>query len=167
MIRRVLAVAITLLCPGIAAPDSYEVRVSALPGGLFRVAGESVLLDAPTCVRPAIGAPAQLDVAARTLTFPKARLVCRVDRLLRPVAPPAGLYDLRVTERAPDLFDTRLDGWLIATADCPVPARETPARIVIDGRGDRILLTAPDHPRASITGRVTCRIRQVLTEVSF
>ena len=147
--------------------DRHAVRITSLAGDLYAVEGQSVLLHMPRCLRGAHQEEALIDLEARAVWFDGAAGACAIHRLMRAVDPTPGLYDLRVTSRFPDIYESEIHGWKFQTESCDAPAKDALAKAVIDGRGDRLLITAPEHPNASITGRVTCAIVAVFTELAF
>jgi hypothetical protein len=164
---RAAAAALALLAPPAAAGGLHDARVTSLAGDLYAVEGESVLLHMPRCLRAADRAPATIDLDKKAVWIEGSPGACAIHRLLRPVQAALGLYDLRLTSRFADIYEAEIHGWMFLTEDCPAPAQDAPSKAVIDGRADRLLIPAPDNPAASVTGRVTCPIVAVLTELAF
>jgi hypothetical protein len=156
-----------LVCLGVAAADkaAYTVHLSSVRDGFYRIHEEGIMLHMPDCLRPCAACPAMVQLAQRSVDFSGA--TCTFERVLRQMKPVVGLYDIWVTSYGRDLYGTRIGGWLIETRECRVDAVETPTRIVIDRKNDRMLIEAADHPDASLSGRVTCPILRVYSEVLF
>ena len=164
--RPALAVA-ALLFAAPAVAERHAARISAVAGELYAVEGHEVLLHLPRCAPALRGAEAEIDLAARAVWLAGASHACAIHRMLRPVTPAAGRYDLTVAPAGPSVLATPVDGWVFVVEGCDGLPNRAAARLVIDGAGDRLLVEAPDHPAASITGRVTCAVRRVLTELRF
>lgn len=161
---RRLAVALgALALLGAMGKMAFTVQLSSVRDGFYRVQGQGFLLQMPDCLRPCAFCDATVQLADRRVLFEGGG--CRFERVLRRMEPAHGLYDIWVTRFGRDFYGTRIGGWLIETRGCSVDAAETASRVVVDGRTDRILLSAPDHPDASITGRVTCPILRIYSEV--
>ena len=163
--RRVPAAILLCLAVGAASKAAYTVHMSSVRDGYYRIHEEDIMLHMPACLRPCAACPATVQLARRAVDF--SGTTCAFETVLRQMKPVVGLYDIWVTSYGRDLYGTRVGGWLLETRECPVTAMETPARIVIDRKSDRILLETPDHPAASLSGRVSCPILRVYSEVLF
>lgn len=163
--RRLAAAAALALLLAAMGKASFTVQLSSIRDGLYEAHDIGILLDMPDCLHPCLYCDVFIDIATHDAVFTDR--ACRIERAYREMIPVVGRYDIWLTRRGRDLYETRIGGWLIETASCPVDAAGTETRVVIDRRDDRLLLAAPDHPRASITGRVTCPIRRVYSELLF
>jgi hypothetical protein len=144
---------------------SFTVQVSSMRDGFYELHDLGILLDMPDCLHPCLYCDVFIDIRTHEAVF--ADRACAIERAYREMVPVLGRYDIWLTRRGRDLYATRIGGWLIETGSCPVDAAETETRVVIDRRDDRLLIVIPEHPQASITGRVTCSIRKVYSELLF
>ncbi len=163
--RRVAVALAALLLLGGMGRAAFVLHLSSVRDGFYRIHEEGVLLQMPECLWPCAFCEATFDLSDRSVAFGGER--CRVARVLRLMRPVVGRYDIEATSLGRDFYGTRVGGWLLETRGCAVEAAAMPTRVVIDRADDRMLLEAPDHPDASVTGRVTCPILRVYGEVLF
>lgn len=165
LFRRLAAAlgAVLLIAP--TAEAGYDVRMSSVRDGLYRLYGVGVLLDMRGCMRPCAKCTAFLDTETHEIVFTER--ACAIDHAYREVRPTLGRTDLVLTPRGRDFYVTPGRDWLFETEGCTVRQPEVATRVVIDGRADRLLMSVPDHAEASVTGRVSCRIEAVYIEVEL
>jgi hypothetical protein len=164
-LRRLAAAlaAVLLLCP--PAKADYDVRMSSFREGFYRLYGVGVLLDMPSCMRPCAQCAGRFETDGPRIVF--AERACAVERAYRVITPMTGRSDLVLRRRGRDLYVSDDLDWLFETEGCAVEGGAIETRVVIDNRANRLLMTAPDHPDASITGRVGCAIRAVHVKVTL
>jgi hypothetical protein len=164
-VLRAAAAALALCVATPAHGKAFNARLFGLSGDFYRVVDAGALLEMPGCDRPCPSCAAVIDFDARTARF--AGATCRIAWQYRASAPPAGLHDGRVDRVAPGFYAVVGGGLLIEAPSCAVAARGVPMRLVATPGAQRMLLSAPDHPQASITGRVSCPIMRVWRAVAF
>jgi hypothetical protein len=143
----------------------FATRLFALTGDYYSVVDTDGLIEMRDSGRPCARCAATLDFERRIASFKGAQ--CEITRQFRMINPPPGLHDTVVTRVGPNLYAVDDGNYVFRTPRCDVDARAMQARIVVNPPARRLLFHAPDHPNASITGRVTCAFSRAYVELGF
>jgi hypothetical protein len=162
---RLFATALSaILLTASGAGAGYDIRMSSVRAGFYLIYDVGVLLDMPDCMRPCAKCSAFFDTDAQTVIF--AERACAVAGAYRAIEPTPGRTDIVLSPRGRDLYVSAGRDWLFETDGCAVTGAEIATRVVIDGRRNRLLMEAADHPDASVTGRVTCSLTSAYVKLA-